>query len=161
MKASTIIVSALASLVAAAPTEKKVEERGFSNFLGAGANFGGFGNSQLDYIFQLNGGLDQFGILQQLALQQNLGLGQFDALFGLNNNQNGFLDLNSILLLQQINDLVAFANFGVLGGFDLSSLILQNNVVNTGLLGLNAINLGQLVQPQVISQVQTIASQGE
>lgn len=155
MKASTVIVSALATLVAAAPTEKKVEQRGFNDFLG-GQQFGGFQSTNIDYLFGLNNGVNNFGILQQLALQQNLGLNQFDGLFNVNNQ---VLDLNSLLLLQQLSDLSAIANLGVFGGFDLGQLNLQNNLLNTGLLNLGGANLGQFIQPNVVTQVQTIASQ--
>src|SRR4051812_23887603 len=114
MKVATILVSALATLVAAAPAaEKKVEARGFNDFLNSG--FTGFQSSNLNYVFGINNGVDQFAILQQLALQQNLGLNQFDGLFGLN---NGAIDLNSLLLMQQLLDLATFAQFGVLSGFD-------------------------------------------
>jgi hypothetical protein len=154
MKASTVIVSALATLVAAAPTEKKVEERGFNDFLGGG--FSGFPSTNVNYLFGLNNGLNNFNVLQQLALNQNFGFNQFDGLFNANNQ---FLDLNTILQLQQLSDLAAIAQLGVFGGFDLAQLNLQNALLQTGLLNLGGANLGQFVQPNVVTQVQTIASQ--
>jgi len=155
MKVSTILVSALATLVAAAPTaEKKVDARGFNDFLNGG--FNGFQSSNLNYIWGLNNGVNQFDVLQQLALQQNLGLGQFDALFGVNNQ---VLDLNSLLLMQQLVDLATIAQLGVFGGFDLGQLNLQNALLQTGLLNLGGQDLFSFVQPQVFTQVQTIASQ--
>jgi len=154
MKASTIIASALATLVAAAPTEKKVEQRGFNDVLGGG--FSGFQSTNLNYIFGINNGVNNFDILQQLALGQNLGLNQFDNLFNVNNNA---LDINAILQLQQFADLAAIAQLGVFGGFDLSGLNLQNSLLQTGLLNLGGANLNQFIQPNVVTQVQTIASQ--
>jgi hypothetical protein len=155
MKASTIIVSALATLVAAAPTDiQKSEPRSAfdANLL---SNFGGFASTNVNYVFGINGGAQQLALLQQLSLQQNLGLDQFAGLF---NVGNGVFDIQSLLLMQQLNDLLAIAQLGVFGGFDLGGLNF-GGVLNTGLLNLGGLDLNSFVQPNVVTQVQTVASQ--
>lgn len=162
MKPTTLFVSALATLAAAAPTgaEKEVEKRGSRFDPNSFGNFKNFGQStNLNYLLNVNSlNLD---VLQLLASQNNLNIDGFSSLFSLGNNQ---FQLQDILLLQQLADLQQFAQIGVLNSFDLTNFDFGgvNNiggVLNTGLLGLGGVDLNSFIQPSVITQVQTIASQ--
>jgi len=146
MKASTILVSALATLVAAAPTEKRANvDLGLLNGLQ------GFNQVNLNYLTNINS-LD-LNLLGLLGQQNNLDILQFQGLF----NQQAF-DIQAILQLQQLNDLLLFANAGVLNGFDLGGLGL--NQLQFGLIdNLRGIDLQQFIVPNVVTQVQTVASQ--
>jgi hypothetical protein len=162
MKPTTLFVSALATLAAAAPTgaEKEVEKRGFNFDSKSFGDFKNFGQSvNLNYMLDINN-LD-LGILQLLASQNNLNIDGFSSLFSLGSQQ---FQLQDILLLQQLADLQQFAQIGVLNAFDLTGFNFGgiNNIggiLNTGLLGLGGVDLNAFVQPSVLTQVQTIASQ--
>lgn len=162
MKPTTLFVSALATLAAAAPTgaEKEVEKRGFNFDANSFGNFQNFGQSvNLNYLLNINN--LNLGVLQLLASQNNLNINGFSSLFNLGANQ---FQLQDLLLLQQLADLQQFANIGVLNSFDLSGFGFGgiNNIggiLNTGLLGLGGVDLNAFIQPQVVTQVQTVASQ--
>jgi hypothetical protein len=162
MKPTTLFVSALATLAAAAPTggEKEVEKRGFNFDANSFSNFQNFGQStNLNYLRNIND--LNLGVLQLLASQNNLNIDGFSSLFSLGNNQ---FQLQDLLLLQQLADLQQFAQIGVLNSFDLTGFNfggVNNNggILNTGLLGLGGVDLNSFVQPSVVTQVQTIASQ--
>lgn len=146
MKASTIFVSALATLVAAAPTEKRANiDLGLLNGLQ------GFNQVNLNYLTNINSlDLQLLGLLGQ---QNNLDILQFQGLF-----QQQAFDIQAVLQLQQLNDLLLFANAGVLNGFDLGGLGL--NQLNFGLIdNLRGVDLQQFIVPNVVTQVQTVASQ--
>ncbi|KAH8889890.1 hypothetical protein GQ53DRAFT_842763 [Thozetella sp. PMI_491] len=149
MKPATILVSALATLAAAAPA-KEVSER--SNFdLSLLNNLNSFNQVNLDYLLNINS--LQLGLLGQLGLNQNFNILSFQSLF-----QNNAFDLNSLLQLQQLQVLLQFQQLGVLNGFDLSSLALSN--VNLGLLGnIGSLDLTQFIQASAIPQIQVIAGQ--
>ncbi|KAI1853237.1 hypothetical protein JX265_000264 [Neoarthrinium moseri] len=148
MKFSTAIVSALAAVVSAAPT-KEVAPRGifdasqFNNFQ--------FNNLDLNYLSVVNG-LD-FNILQQLASVNNFNINGFQNVFAGN-----VFDINALLQLQQIQQLIQLQQLGVLGGFDLSTLALNN--VNFGLINaVGGIDLTQFIDSSLIPQIQTIVQQ--
>jgi len=140
--------------------EKEVEKRGFNFDANSFGNFQNFGQSvNLNYLLNING--LNLGVLQLLASQNNLNINGFSSLFNLGSQQ---FQLQDILLLQQLADLQQFAQVGVLNSFDLSGFNFGglNNIggiLNTGLLGLGGVDLNAFIQPQVVTQVQTVASQ--
>ncbi|KAK0718321.1 hypothetical protein B0T26DRAFT_676499 [Lasiosphaeria miniovina] len=148
MKSVTLIVSALAAMVSAAPAA--VEKK--SNFdLSQLNNLNNFNQVNLNYLLNIN----------QLQLQQLGFLGQNNN-FNILGYQNLFssnqFDLASLLQLQQLQTLLQFQQVGLFSNFDLSSLDLQ--LLQLGLLNnVGSVDLSQFIQPTVVSQVQTIASQ--
>ncbi|KAI0158988.1 hypothetical protein BJ166DRAFT_614721 [Pestalotiopsis sp. NC0098] len=149
MKFSAVLVSALAAVVSAAPATKKAEPRAsvdaalFNNFA--------FNSQDLQYLSAINS-LD-FNVLQQLATVNGLNLNNFSGLFS-----NNAFDINSLIQLQQVQNLIQLQQLGVLGGFDLSSFAL--NQVNLGLINnIGGVDLGQFVDAALIPQIQTIIQQ--
>lgn len=148
MKFSAVIVSALAAVASAAPARQEepravIDASLFNNFA--------FNSQDFQYLSVINS-LD-FNVLQQLASVNKLNLGGFQNLF----QQNAF-DITGLLQLQQIQNLIQLQQLGVLGGFDLSTLAL--NQVNFGLINnLGGINLTQFIDAALIPQIQTIIQQ--
>ncbi|PHH64839.1 hypothetical protein CDD81_3905 [Ophiocordyceps australis] len=130
-----------------------------SRFNAGSFNNFNFQQTDLRYLFSLN----QFnvGLLQQLALQQNLDLalllGGGGGFFGSN-----VFDLRSLLALQHVNTFLSIASTGVFGGFDLGGLggFGGFNVLNLGLLDqrLSGFDLGSLVDPGLAPQLLSIAN---
>ncbi|KAK3943848.1 hypothetical protein QBC46DRAFT_351135 [Diplogelasinospora grovesii] len=149
MKASTIFATVFATLAAAAPTTA-VEKR--SNFDLSGVNnLSGFNQVNLNYLLNINS-LD-LQLLQTLGSVNNFNVLSFQSLF----QQNSF-DLNSLLQLQQLQMLLQLESLGLFNGFDLSSLNL--NSLQFGLINnVNTLDLSQFIPSNVVTQVQTIASQ--
>ncbi|KAK0715815.1 hypothetical protein B0H67DRAFT_251195 [Lasiosphaeris hirsuta] len=147
MKFSTVIVSALATLVSAAPTEKRSafdlsQLNGLNNF----------NQVNLNYLLNVNS-LD-LNLLGSLGQVNNFDILQFSNLF-----QGNQFDIQALLQLQQLQDLLLLGQQGLFNGFDLSSL--QFGGLQLGLLQqqVGVLDLQQFIAPQVVTQVQTIASQ--
>jgi len=164
MKPTTILVSALATLVAAAPaSEKKVEERSFAFDVGQFNNFNGFQSVNLNYLAKLNG--LNLNILSLLADNNNLNIGGFQNLFNIGND----IKIQDILLLQQLQDLQQFHNAGILNNFNLANfqfggfngLGFGGSILDTGLLNLGGVGLNSFINPSVVTQVQTVAQSCE
>ncbi|KAM7206846.1 hypothetical protein V8F20_002552 [Naviculisporaceae sp. PSN 640] len=146
MKFTTIFVSAFAALAAAAPMEKRAEfDISLLN------NLNGFQQVNLNYLLKINS-LD-LSLLGGLGQLNNFNILGFQNLF-----QAQQFDLNALLQLQQLQTLLQFSQLGLFNGFDLQQLQLQQ--LQLGLLGnVGAVNLGQFISPNVVTQVQTVASQ--
>jgi hypothetical protein len=147
MKFSTVIVSAFAALASAAPAKRSNNSFDASQF----NNFQ-FSNVNNGYLGSINS-LD-FAILEQLSQVNNFNLNGFENLFSSNQ-----FDLNSILQLQQLQMVIQLEQLGVLGGFDLSSLSLNN--LNFGLIQNNVggLDLSQFIDSSIAPQIATIVSQ--
>ncbi|KAK4165927.1 hypothetical protein QBC43DRAFT_314545 [Cladorrhinum sp. PSN259] len=155
MKVFTILVSALATLTAAAPAvapaTAEVDKRSFAFDANALNGLKGFNQVNLNYLLNINS--LQLGLLGNLANVNNFNVLQFQGLF----QQNQF-DLGSLLQLQQLHTFLQIHQLGVLNGFDLGGLQLQQ--LQLGLLNnVGVLDLQQFISPSVISQVQTVASQ--
>ncbi|KAH8912368.1 hypothetical protein BR93DRAFT_933388 [Coniochaeta sp. PMI_546] len=151
MKFTSVIVSALATVAAAAPA-KAVEERSSLNLAGLN-NLQSFGAIDIQYLAQVNS-LD-LQLLLALGQNQGLNINAFDQLF-----QSSSFDLQSILLLQQLQTLLAIAGTGALNSFDLSSINLQQQLLQLGLVdSLNSFSFSSLIDQSLVPQIQTIAQQ--
>ncbi|KAK4231370.1 hypothetical protein QBC38DRAFT_246943 [Podospora fimiseda] len=159
MKAFTILVSALATLTAAAPvvstttevSTAEVDKRAFAFDVNAFNGLKGFQQVNLNYLLNINA--LQVGLLGNLANVNNFNILQFQALF-----QKQQFDLASLLQLQQLHTFLQIHQLGVLNGFDLSGLQLKQ--LQLGLLNnVGAIDLSQFISPNVIGQVTTVGNQ--
>ena len=149
MKPVSIIVSALATLAAAAPA-KEVEKRSNVDLSGVN-NLGSFNSVDIQYLASVNG-LD-LNLLSQLGSVNNFDILGFQSLF-----QSNVFDLNAVLQLQQLQTLLALGQVGVLNGFDLSTLSL--NALNLGLVSnIGGFDFGGLIDASVVPQIQTVAQQ--
>ncbi|AEO66902.1 uncharacterized protein THITE_2115447 [Thermothielavioides terrestris NRRL 8126] len=155
MKPVAFFVSALATLAAAAPTAPfaELDGRGVSFDLSAFNNLQGFQQINLNYLLSINS--LQLQLLGDLASINNFNIQQFQSLF----SQTVF-DVQALLQLQALQTFLQINQLGVLSGFDLSSLQLQQ--LNLGLINnVGLVDLQQFISPDVVTQVQTIAAQGE
>jgi hypothetical protein len=154
MKSVTILVSALAAFVAAAPAPapKEVEARTSVVDLSLFNGLGRFGNDNFNYLSGLNGGID-LGLLLALSQQQNFPINQFVGLF----NQNVF-NVQTLLQYQQLRDFLLLSQLGIFNGLDLAKL--QFGQIQWGILG-NVGNFGfnGLIDVGLSSQVSAIAAQ--
>jgi len=152
MKPVTLLVSALATLIAAAPTEKAVEKR--ANFdLSQLNNLNSFNQVNLNYLLNINS-LD-LQLLGSLGAVNNFDILAFQGLF-----QAQAFDLQAILQLQQLQTLLQFQRLGVFNQFDLAGL--QLDLLQLGLINnVGVLDLAQFIPSNVVTQVQTVASQGE
>jgi hypothetical protein len=149
----TFIISALATLVAAAPTATDVDKRSFAFDINSFNGLKNFQQVNLNYLLNINS--VQLGLLGNLANTNNFNIGQFQGLF-----QQQSFDIQALLQLQQLHTFLQINQLGVLGGFDLATLQLQQ--LNLGLLNnVGVLDLQQFIQPNVIGQVQSVASQRE
>jgi hypothetical protein len=155
MKFSTVIVSALAAVVSAAPAQTQSEKRTALDI--SQLNNFGFSNQNFGYLGRINA--LNFDVITQLAAVNNFDALAFQSLF-----QNQVFNINSLLQIQQLQTLMQFAQLGVLSTFDLSTLTLQT--VNLGLLGpVGQVDLASffltganpLISTTDITQIQTIA----
>ncbi|KAB5572014.1 hypothetical protein GE09DRAFT_1282483 [Coniochaeta sp. 2T2.1] len=152
MKFTTVIVSALASVAAAAPT-KQVEERAFNFDLAGLNNLRNFNSLDLNYLGQVNN-ID-LQLLLALGQNQGLNLNGFNNLFQTNN-----FDLGALLQLQQLQTLLSIAGTGVFQGFDLSGFALDQQLLQLGLINnLNTFNLGGIIDQSLVPQITSIAQQ--
>jgi hypothetical protein len=156
MKPVAFLVSALATLTVAAPAAPapgtELDKRSFAFDLNAFNNLQGFQQVNLNYLLNINS--LQLQLLGNLANTNNLNILQFQPLF----SQQVF-DLQSLLQLQSLHTFLQVSQLGVLSGFDLSSLQLAQ--LNLGLLNnVGVLDLQQFIAPNVVTQVQTVASQG-
>jgi hypothetical protein len=148
MKFTTVLVSALAAVVSAAPAKKEsprgvLDVAAFNNF--------GFNSVNLQYLGVINS-LD-FNVLQSLASVNNFDLNGFQNLF----SGNSF-NVQALLQLQQLQMVIQLQQLGILGGFDLSSLAL--NSVNLGLINtVGSVDLTQFIDASLAPQIQTIIQQ--
>ena len=157
MKVFTILVSALATLTAAAPAvapaTAEVDKRSFAFDANALNGLKGFNQVNLNYLLNINS--LQLGLLGNLANVNNFNVLQFQNLF-----QQQAFDIQGLLQLQSLHTFLQINQLGVLSGFDLASLQLQN--LNLGLLNnVGILDLQQFISPNVVTQVQTVASQRE
>ena len=158
MKAVTLLVSALATLVAAAPAAPAapatdLEARSFAFDINAFNGLNNFNQVNLNYLLNINS--LQLGLLGNLANVNNFNILQFQPLF-----QQQAFDIQGLLQLQSLHTFLQINQLGVLGGFDLASLQLQQ--LNLGLLSnVGVLDLQQFISPSVVGQVQTVASQSE
>ncbi|KAK4126212.1 hypothetical protein N657DRAFT_298753 [Parathielavia appendiculata] len=153
MKPVTFLFSALATLAAAAPTAPvtDLEERSFAFDVNAFHGFKSFSQVNLNYLLNINS--LQLGLLGNLASVNNLNILQFQPLF-----QQQVFDISALLQLQSLHTFLQIHQLGVLSGFDLASLQLQH--LNLGLLNnVGVLDLQQFISPNVVGQVQTVASQ--
>lgn len=155
MKFSTVIVSALAAVVSAAPAQTQTEKRTTLDI--SQLNNFGFNNQNFGYLGQINS--LNFDILSQLATVNNFNALAFQGLF-----QSQVFNINTLLQIQQLQTLIQFQQLGVLSAFDLSTLSLQT--INLGLLApIGAVDLSSfflnganpLISTADITQIQTIA----
>lgn len=158
MKPATFLVSALATLATAAPAAPAapatdLEARSFAFDLNSFNSFNNFNQVNLNYLLNINS--LQLGLLGNLANVNNLNILQFQPLF-----QQQAFDIQGLLQLQSLHTFLQINQLGVLGGFDLASLQLQH--LNLGLLNnVGVLDLQQFISPNVITQVQSVASQRE
>lgn len=155
MKLFTILISALATLVAAAPTASPtdVDKRSFAFDINAFNGFKSFNQVNLNYLLKINS--LQLALLGNLAQVNNLNILQFQSLF-----KKDLFDIQALLQLQSLHTLLQIHQLGVLNGFDLATLQLQQ--LNLGLLNNVAlVDLQQFIKPGVVTQVQSVASQRE
>jgi hypothetical protein len=155
MKPATFLVSALATLAAAAPAAPvtDLEARSFAFDVNAFNSFKSFQQVNLNYLLNINA--VQLGLLGNLASVNNLNILQFQPLF-----QQQVFDISALLQLQSLHTFLQIHQLGVLSGFDLASLQLQQ--LNLGLLNnVGVLDLQQFISPNVVTQVQTVASQRE
>lgn len=153
MKCTTFLVSALATLAAAAPTSTEVDKRAFAFDINAFNGLANFNQVNLNYLLNINS--VQLNLLGNLANVNNFNIGQFQGLF-----QQQAFDIQGLLQLQTVHTLLQFHQLGVLNGFDLGSVQLQ--LLNLGLLNnVGVLDLQQFIQPNVVGQVQSVASQRE
>lgn len=155
MKFSTVIVSALAAVVSAAPAQTQSEKRTALDI--SQLNNFGFSNQNFGYLGQINS--LNFDVLTQLATVNNFDALAFQGLF-----QSQIFNINTLLQIQQLQTLIQFQQLGVLSAFDLSTLTLQT--LNLGLLApIGAVDLNSfflsganpLISTTDITQIQTIA----
>lgn len=154
MKPVTLLVSALATLTAAAPTATTdVDKRSFAFDINAFNGFKNFNQVNLNYLLNINA--LQLGLLGNLAQVNNFNILQFQGLF-----QAQAFDIQHLLQLQSLHTFLQIHQLGVLSGFDLGALQLQH--LNLGLLNnVGVLDLQQFISPSVVGQVQTVASQGK
>ncbi|KAK3906270.1 hypothetical protein C8A05DRAFT_29834 [Staphylotrichum tortipilum] len=153
MKPVTFLVSALATLVAAAPAAPAtdLEARSFAFDINSFNGLNNFNQVNLNYLLNINS--LQLGILGNLANVNNFNILQFQPLF-----QQQAFDIQGLLQLQSLHTFLQINQLGVLGGFDLASLQLQQ--LNLGLLNnVGVLDLQQFISPNVVTQVQSVASQ--
>lgn len=156
MKPVTLLVSALATLAAAAPAAPAapatdLEARSFAFDASAFNNLNNFNQVNLNYLLNINS--LQLGLLGNLANVNNFNILQFQPLF-----QQNVFDIQGLLQLQSLQTFLQIHQLGVLSGFDLASLQLQN--LNLGLLNnVGVLDLQQFISPNVVTQVQTVAAQ--
>ncbi|GAB1318903.1 FAS1 domain-containing protein [Madurella fahalii] len=152
MKPVTLLVSALATLAAAAPTATTdVDKRSFAFDINALNGLKSFNQVNLNYLLNINS--LQLGLLGNLADVNNFNVLQFQNLF-----QAQAFDVQALLQLQSLHTLLQFHQLGVLSGFDLAGLQLQH--LNLGLINnVGLLDLQQFISPNVVGQVQTVASQ--
>jgi hypothetical protein len=147
----TLIVSALATLVAAAPAALEKKSFNFDN--NQFNQFSGFNQVNLNYLFNVNQQQLQLQQLAQLAQVNNFNIGGFQNLF-----QAQDFDLNALLQFQQLQTLLQLQSTGIFNSFDFTGFQLQG--LDFGLINnLNSVDLNQFIQPNVVTQVQTVASQ--
>lgn len=154
MKASTIFVSALASLAVAAPTSStEVEKRAFTGFdIGQFNQFQKFGQVNFDYLLNINA--LQIDLLNGLANINNFNVLQFQGLF----NAQAF-DIAHLLQLQSLQTFLQIHQLGVLDVFDLGALNLQ--FLDLGVINnIGGVDLGQFINPNVFGQIESVANQG-
>ncbi|KAI0404178.1 hypothetical protein F4802DRAFT_256211 [Xylaria palmicola] len=148
MKASTILVGALAAVASAAPaTEKRsvVDLNAFNQF--------SFNNLDLQYFNAIN--LFDLQAFEQLAAFNQLNIGGFGGLFS-----NDVFDINALLQLQQVALLSQLGGLGVFGNFDLSGL--QLGGLNFGLVNsLGGFDLGSIIDGNLRPQIQQVIQQTE
>lgn len=155
MKVTSILVGALATVVAAAPTEKRSfggsqDFSSFGNF--GGVNNFGFNNLDLGYLASVNN-LD-FQILAQLSQVNEFDVLQFGSLFN-----NDVFDVNSLLQFQQLATLIQLSSLGAFNGLSLSGLNFNN--LGFGLISnVNSFAFGGLIDQSLVPQLTSIANQG-
>ncbi|KAL1840697.1 hypothetical protein VTJ49DRAFT_192 [Mycothermus thermophilus] len=163
MKPFTFLVSALAATFAvaapaAAPAPeaavtKDVEARSFNFDITLLNGLKNFNQVNLNYLLNINA--VQIHLLQNLATVNNFNVLQFQSLF-----QRQAFDVQGLLHLQALHTFLQFHQLGLFNGFDLSGL--NVNLLNLGLLNnVGVINLQDFILPNVIPQVQNVASQRE
>ncbi|KAK4155802.1 hypothetical protein C8A00DRAFT_31354 [Chaetomidium leptoderma] len=156
MKAVTFLLSALATLAIAAPAAPvapatDLEARAFAFDINSFNGLNNFNQVNLNYLLNINS--LQLSLLGNLASVNNFNIGQFQGLF-----QQQSFDIQGLLQLQSLHTFLQINQLGVLRGFDLGSVQLQH--LNLGLLNnVGVLDLQQFVSPNVIPQVQTLASQ--
>jgi len=155
MKPVTFLVSALATLAVAAPAAPApatdLEARSFQFDANSFNNLRNFNQVNLNYLLNINS--LQLGLLGNLANVNNLNILQFQSLF-----QQQSFDIQALLQLQSLHTFLQINQLGVLSGFDLASLQLQQ--LNLGLLNnVGVVDLQQFISPNIVPQVQTIAAQ--
>ncbi|CAJ2502133.1 Uu.00g049860.m01.CDS01 [Anthostomella pinea] len=147
MKASTMIVSALAAVASAAPATSTSTPKRSSVDLNAFNQFN-FNSLDLQYFNAINAfDLQSFA---QLSAFNNLDIGGFQALFS-----NDVFDINALLQLQQIALLSQLGGLGVFANFDLSAV--QFAVVDLGLVSaIGGFDVSSLIDQSLVSQIQTV-----
>ncbi len=151
MKFSTIFVSGMATLAAAAPAKEVTERSSFD--LSSLNNLNNFNQLNFNYLLNINSlELSQLGLLGN---SNNFNVLSFQSPF-----QNKSFDIEALLQFQQLQMLLQFQQLGLFNEFDLSSLNLQS--VQLGLLGnVGSLDLSQFIQSSAIPQIQVIANQGK
>lgn len=163
MKLSTVLAGTFAAFVTAAPAAAPVAEaevdapvalpvfeRGV--FDAKRVNNLNFRQQDLSYLFALNQGSFNFGLLQQLALQNNFNIFAFQDLFNV-----GTFNINALLQLQQLQTVLAIAQTGVFNQFDLAALNL--GALNLGLInGIGAFDIASIIDVGLVPQIQSVVS---
>lgn len=149
MQFTTLIVSALAAVASAAPARRANNSSNFDASLFNGFQFSNVNNGYLGNINSLD-----FALLAQLAQVNNLNLNGFQNLFS-----GSQFNLNSVLQIQQLQMIIQLEQLGVLSGFDLSTLQLNN--LNFGVIQNNVggLDLNQFIDQSLGSQITAIVSQ--
>lgn len=152
MKSTSVIVSAMATVAAAAPA-KLVEGRNSSVDLSGLNNLQSFDSVDIQYLAQVNS-MD-LNLLLDLGQSQGLNINYFDSLF-----QSSSFDVNSILMLQQLMTLLAIADTGALNSFDLSSIDLSQQLLQLSLIqSLSSYSFSSLIDQSLVPQIQSVAQQ--
>lgn len=148
MKFSTVIVSALAAVVSAAPAQEK-RQGGFN--ADALNGLSGFNSLDVNYLSVINS--FDLQLLEQLAQQNNFNANGFQNLF-----QGNVFDVNAILQLQQLQILLQLGQLGVFNSFDLSGLNLQ--LLQLGLIqNVGSFDLSSLIDASLVPQITAISQQ--
>lgn len=156
MKAVTILVGALAAVVAAAPAAapaplKELDSRNVIDLSGLNG-LNRFRNDNFNYLTGLNGGLD-LALLLQLGQAQNFNVLQFQNLF-----VNDVFGVAELLQFEQLRSLLQLSQLGVFNGLDLRTL--QFNSLQFGLLSnVGNFGFGSLIDSGLNPQIAAIAAQ--
>jgi len=146
MKVTGLILGLAASVLAAPAPE--VQARNHHDLSGLN-NLQKYNSQNIQYLNNVNN-LD-LNLFNELGDVNNFNVDDFQVLF-----QSNSFNLQQVLLLQQLQTLLQFANLGLFNGFDLSELSMNN--LDLGLVNnVGQQDLSQFIEQSQLSQIQSIA----